>query len=581
MTLRARLSLWFALFAALPLLAVSVPVTVVLRQSLERDHAARLEAAARAVEGELARAAGAAAEGVRDLAARPEAAALARELEDGLLAPPDAAARVGEWGQARGLDVLSLCEADGRVVASAHLPGRAGDVDPAAAQLLAAAPAGRAAPLLVARAGQGELTRAAALVAWAPVPGTALRVVGGQSLGPAQAARLAAVSGGAVALREGGAAGPVLAEAGPAGEGEPGPRFGRLAGALAGTSRAVHLGPAAAPVLTAEVTLASAGLVRAWLTVLAAFAGLLVVAVAAAAAVGRRLALRETGPLEALRAAAARVAAGDLSARVGVAAAGEVGELVTAFDAMTEELAQGRTRLAAAERVAAWREVARALAHELKNPLTPIAMSVETLRDARARPDFAEILDESTRAIGEEVRRLRRIVDEFSRFARLPAPAPAPERPEELVQALLALFPAPPPGVALLREVAPGLPPVRADRDQVLQVLHNLVKNALEAMPGGGTVRLSARRDGGAVAFSVADTGPGVAPEDRARIFQPYVTTKAGGTGLGLAIAERIAQEHGGRLELGSPPGGGATFTLWLPLSEPGAGAPLTGPASP
>jgi nitrogen fixation/metabolism regulation signal transduction histidine kinase len=263
-----------------------------------------------------------------------------------------------------------------------------------------------------------------------------------------------------------------------------------------------------------------------------------------------------------------------------VAAAGEVGELVRDFDGMTEELALGRTRLAAAERVAAWREVARALAHELKNPLTPIAMSVELLRDARSRPDFPEILDESTRAIGEEVRRLRRIVDEFSRFARLPAPAPRPERPEELVQALLALFPAATPGVTISREVAPGLPAVRADRDQVLQVLHNLVKNALEAMPGGGALRLSARRDGAAVAFAVADSGPGVPPGDRARIFQPYVTTKAGGTGLGLAIAERIAQEHGGRLELASPPGGGATFTLWLPVAPAGA-AEASAPASP
>lgn len=578
MTLRARLSLWFALFAALPLLAVSVPVTVVLRQSLERDHAARLEAAARAVEGEVGRTAAAAAEGVRDLAARPEAAALARDLAEGLLAPPDAAARLGEWGAARGLDVLSLCEAGGRVVASAHLPGRAGDVDASLAQLLAGAPPGRAAPLLVARSGDGELERSPALVAWAPVPGTALTIAGGVTLGPAALARLASLSGGAVALREGGPSGPVLAEAGP-GEDALGRRFGRLAGALAGTARSVALGPPGAPVLTAEVTLASAGLVRAWLWVLAAFAALLVAAVGAAALLGRRLAARETGPIEALRAAAARVAAGDLTARVGAAAAGEIGELVRDFDGMTAELAAGRSRLAAAERVAAWREVARALAHELKNPLTPIAMSVELLRDARARPDFPEILDESTRAIGEEVRRLRRIVDEFSRFARLPAPAPQPERPEELVQALLALFPVAPPGVSLLREVEPGLPPVRADRDQVLQVLHNLVKNALEAMPSGGTVRLSARRDGEAVAFAVADSGPGVPPEDRARIFQPYVTTKAGGTGLGLAIAERIAQEHGGRLELTSPPAGGATFTLRLPVAT--AADPVSAPASP
>jgi len=579
-TLRARLSLWFALFAALPLLAVFAPLSLVLRQSLERDHASRLEAASRSIEEELDRLGAASADGVRDLAARSETAALARDLADGLVSPPDAAARVAEWGAARGLEVLALCEPGGRVVASAHLPGRAGDVDAALARILEAGPPGRAAAALIDRAGDGELERVPALVAWEPVAGTDFLVVGGTALGPATAERLAALSGGTVTLRLAGASSP-FAEAGPVSDDALARRFGRLAGVLAGTSRSLPLGPPGAPVATAEVLLASAGLVRAWLLALVAFATLLLAAVAAAALLGRRLAARETGPIEALRAAAARVAAGDLSARVGAGGTGEVGQLVRDFDAMTEELAHGRARLAAAERVAAWREVARALAHELKNPLTPIAMSVELLRDARSRPDFAEILDESTRAIGEEVRRLRRIVDEFSRFARLPAPALRPESPADLVQALLALFPAPPPGVRLERSVEAGLPPVLADRDQVLQVLHNLLKNALEALPGGGTVRLTARRDGAAVAFAVADTGPGVPPEDQARIFQPYVTTKAGGTGLGLAIAERIAQEHGGRLELQSQPGDGATFTLRLPAAGDAPGPDATGPASP
>jgi nitrogen fixation/metabolism regulation signal transduction histidine kinase len=374
------------------------------------------------------------------------------------------------------------------------------------------------------------------------------------------------VTGASVTLRD--AAGEVLATApGPGDAAERTGLSGRLAGALAGTSRRVPLGPPSAPLGAVELHLASAGLARAWLAVLASFLALLVAAAAAAALLGRRLASRETAPLEALQAAAARVAAGDLEARVGVTAGGEVGALVRAFDAMTGDLRRGRARLAASERVAAWREVARALAHELKNPLTPIAMSVELLRDARGRADFGEILDESTRAIGEEVRRLRRIVDEFSRFARLPAPALAPLPAGELAQALLALYPAPPPGVTITAAVAPALPGVLADRDQLLQVLHNLVKNALEAMPGGGALRLSARREADEVVFEVADSGPGIPPELLPRVFEPYVTTKAGGTGLGLAIAERIVQEHGGRLEVASPPGQGATFTLRLPAA--------------
>ena len=126
------------------------------------------------------------------------------------------------------------------------------------------------------------------------------------------------------------------------------------------------------------------------------------------------------------------------------------------------------------------------------------------------------------------------------------------------------------------------LPAVWADRDQAVQVLLNLVRNALEAMPQGGTLRVSARAERGGVSLSVADTGPGIAPEDLPRLFEPYFTRKEGGTGLGLAIAQRIAEEHGGRLEVASAPGQGATFTLWLPAvpfdSAPAArGAPRSG----
>jgi nitrogen fixation/metabolism regulation signal transduction histidine kinase len=250
-------------------------------------------------------------------------------------------------------------------------------------------------------------------------------------------------------------------------------------------------------------------------------------------------------------------------------ATGEVGELVRAFNAMTQDLASNRLRLAQAERVAAWREVARRLAHEIKNPLTPIAMSVETLRDALAagRRDFPEIFDEGTRAIGEEVRRLKRIVDEFSRFARLPAPERAAVAPEELVGAVLALYPSAPPGVSVERRIAPGLPAVSADRDQVLQLLLNLLRNALDAMPEGGPLLLEARAEGAGVALSVKDGGAGISAEDLPHVFEPYFTKKEGGTGLGLAIAHRIAEEHGGRLTVESTPGQGATFTLWLPAA--------------
>ena len=166
------------------------------------------------------------------------------------------------------------------------------------------------------------------------------------------------------------------------------------------------------------------------------------------------------------------------------------------------------------------------------------------------------------------MRRLKRIVDEFSRFARLPAPDRTAVAPEDLVQSVLALFAAPPSAVEIVREVAPGLPPVHADREQVLQLLLNLVGNALDALPAGGRIVVSARREGARVAISVADSGAGIPPEDLARVFEPYFTTKAGGTGLGLAIAQRIAEEHGGELTAESAPKRGATFTLRLPIAE-------------
>jgi two-component system nitrogen regulation sensor histidine kinase NtrY len=572
-TLRAKLALAFALFAAVPLAAALWPVSSVLSRALEAEHAARLDAATRAVEGELARLGDASAAALADLARSDEAEALARDHAAGIAGPAEEADRAAAWAAARGLDVLSVAEPDGRVLSSAHLPGRAGDLDPELRELFSAAAPGQAVPRLVSRAGPDGVAPVVALVSWSPVAAEkpAIRVAGGMAVGPELAARLAALTGGAIDIRDPGGA-PLAEAAAPAAEDGSAwrriaARLGRVAG---GASRAIPLGPPGSPVARIEVSLASEGLARARALVLLAFLAALAAGSAGGAVAGRFLASRVTRPVEALQRAAARVAAGDLEARVGVAAAGEVGELVRAFDAMTADLARSRARLAQAERIAAWREVARRLAHEIKNPLTPIAMSVETLREAheRRRGDFGEIFDEGTRAIGEEVRRLKRIVDEFSRFARLPAPERAPAAPEDLVAAVLALFPEPPPGVSIARDVEGGLPPVLADRDQILQLLLNLVRNAMDAMPGGGRLGVSARRADGGVAFAVSDSGPGIRADDLARVFEPYFTTKEGGTGLGLAIAHRIAEEHGGKLEAASSPGKGATFTLLLPIAR-------------
>ncbi|HEU4383813.1 MAG TPA: ATP-binding protein [Anaeromyxobacteraceae bacterium] len=569
MTLRARLTLAFWLFAALPLAAALWPVSRTLSRSLQSEYAARLDGATRAVEGELARLGALAGAAARELARGPELDALARDEAQEKLDPAEVAPRAAGWMAARGLEVLAVADAGARVVSSGHLPGRAGDADPELSALFAAVPPGRAVPWLVSRAGSEGVEPVLALVAWEPVPDSPLRVAAGLALGPRFAERVAALTGGEVAVLREGEDRPLAASAGPEASG-PGRTLARLLGTPQARARAIPIPGARGELGRIEVTLPAAGLERAQVTVSLAVLFALCLAAAAALLGGHLLARRITRPLEALREAAVRVAGGDLGARVEARASGEVGDLVRAFNAMTADLIRSRERATSAERVAAWREVARRLAHEVKNPLTPIAMSVETLREAleRRRPDFEEIFREGTQAIQEEVRRLKRIVDEFSRFARLPPPQPAPVAAGELLSALLALYPSPPPGVRLEREVPEGLPPVSVDRDQMLQVLLNLVQNATEAMPRGGSLRLAARREGAEVLLSVSDTGPGIAPADVTRVFEPYFTTKEGGTGLGLAIAERIVSEHGGRIEVASRQGQGATFTVRLPVAS-------------
>jgi len=222
------------------------------------------------------------------------------------------------------------------------------------------------------------------------------------------------------------------------------------------------------------------------------------------------------------------------------------------------------------ERIAARREIARQVAHEIKNPLLPIRASVETLRRLRARndPAFDEYFDEATRTVLDEVARISHIVGEFTRFARLPAPEPAPFDAVEAVRSVIALHSATGVPIDLVTEPCPEL---NADRDQLVQVVTNLVQNAQQALLGrsNGRVKVRVGRELDRFVLSVSDNGPGVAPEMRSRLFEPYATTKAEGTGLGLAIVQRIVVEHGGEITFEDAPGGGAEFIVKLPLSGP------------
>ena len=274
-------------------------------------------------------------------------------------------------------------------------------------------------------------------------------------------------------------------------------------------------------------------------------------------------------PVRALAEQAQRVIHGDPNPVVATGAR-ELVEAANAFNRAIADLVALRKRLAVTERIAARREIARRVAHEIKNPLLPIRASVETLRRLRARndPAFDEYFDEATRTVLDEVARISNIVGEFTRFARLPAPAPAPFNAEEAVRSVVTLHGAA--GAPIDFEAEP-CPDVNADRDQVVQVVTNLVQNAQQALAGRANGRVAVRlaREQDKLVLSVSDNGPGIAPEMRGRLFEPYATTKAEGTGLGLAIVERIVVEHGGEISAGDAPGGGAAFVVKLPLSGP------------
>jgi signal transduction histidine kinase len=248
--------------------------------------------------------------------------------------------------------------------------------------------------------------------------------------------------------------------------------------------------------------------------------------------------------------------------------AGEIGQLARAFNRMTHELVAQRERLVQAERVAAWRELARRLAHELKNPLFPLQITVENMQRARERypEQFDEVFREGAATLLAELAKLKQIIGRFSDFAKMPAPEMQPVGFNELVTESLKLFE---PQFARARvranvEIDPRLLPVQADPDQMTRVLRNLILNAIDAMPEGGTLTVRTMALEGGVRLEVSDTGQGLTPEECSRLFTPYYTTKTHGTGLGLAIVQSVVSDHQGRISVESAPGKGTTFRIEL-----------------
>jgi two-component system nitrogen regulation sensor histidine kinase NtrY len=229
------------------------------------------------------------------------------------------------------------------------------------------------------------------------------------------------------------------------------------------------------------------------------------------------------------------------------------------------------TQLMKAQRMAAWREVARRIAHEIKNPLTPIKLSAQRLRK-RYLTRFGEdekVFDECTGMIIKSVDELKTLVDEFSSFARMPAAQPTPNNLNEIIREALTLYQEAHRDVDFSFQPDEAIPMLRLDRDQIKRVLINLLDNAIAAVEGGGDIRIetSYDRELRMATLTVADTGHGIAPEDKPRLFEPYFSTKKSGTGLGLAIVNTIVSDHGGFIRVKDNEPKGTVFVIEFPAS--------------
>jgi two-component system nitrogen regulation sensor histidine kinase NtrY len=283
-------------------------------------------------------------------------------------------------------------------------------------------------------------------------------------------------------------------------------------------------------------------------------------------------AARVTRPVEQLARAAQDVAAGKWDTRVEIRGEDELAQLAESFNHMTTELIGQREQLLQTERVAAWRELARRLAHELKNPLFPLQLTVENLVRARTQSpqQFDEVFRESSSTLLAEISNLKAIIGRFSEFSRMPHPQLQAVQVNEILRGVVKLYQAQlqAPGRAAITcklELEDNLGVIAADGELLHRALSNLVLNAMDAMPNGGTLTLRARRDNGKVIIEIADAGSGLTREECARIFTPYYTSKQHGTGLGLAIVQSVISDHGGIISVQSEPGRGTTFLIELP----------------
>lgn len=280
---------------------------------------------------------------------------------------------------------------------------------------------------------------------------------------------------------------------------------------------------------------------------------------------------RLLAPIQTLTEGVKAVAAGDLTRKVDVRSEDEIGLLAREFNAMAASLDQQRDELRRAERLATVGRISAQITHEIRNPLNAIGLNAELLEEELlATPSARREAVQLLQAISREVDRLNGVAEEYLRFAKPPRLEAARQDLAEILGSLLD-FLAPELAAAHIevrREIPSGLPAVRGDAGQLRAVFLNLLRNSREAMPGGGTVAVRIRRTDSAVEVEVGDTGGGIPPGDRTRIFEAFYSTKEHGTGLGLAFAHQVVKEHGGTIRCESEVGRGTTFTIRLPAER-------------
>lgn len=296
-----------------------------------------------------------------------------------------------------------------------------------------------------------------------------------------------------------------------------------------------------------------------------------------AAALGSSLAGRVADPVSRITRATRQIAAGNLDVRIASESADELRTLVNDFNSMAATLDEQRAALARTNQIKAWNEMARQVAHEIKNPLTPIQLAAEHLQQVnedRQRP-LGSVLDQCVGTILTQVRLLRRIASEFANFSSEPVSRPTAIDPATLVADVIGPYRAGAAGrVTFTLAVPASLPPVWADRTLLVRAFTNLTENAIQAMPSGGTLRISARQSSARTLSVVfADNGPGMDEPTLARAFEPFFSTKSGGSGLGLVNAKRGIEREGGTITITSALGAGTTVTMELPLAVGPRGA--------